>query len=160
MVFVPGQSGNPSGLRKQTENDRKAQYTARHYEPEAITKLVRLMRYGQPDAVKLGAIRELLDRARGRPPVAVLNAHLDLDGEDMRRLQDGLDDAERAAAAYAAMIGAKVVDDRPVIEAKALPAPPVTIEGHVSESWFEPPKSVRARRPRTRAKRPKTNVGK
>jgi hypothetical protein len=45
---------------------------AQEHTPEAIEKLVHLMRHAETEAAKVAAIRELLDRAHGRPtqPIA------------------------------------------------------------------------------------------
>jgi hypothetical protein len=100
--WVPGVSGNPSGKAALTEDDHRARYSARHYEPEAIRKLVALMRSSSSEAVQLGAARELLDRARGKPPVAILSANVDVE-IDTEALQGA--DLEQLSDTFAAMIG-------------------------------------------------------
>lgn len=40
---------------------------AQEHSPEAIQKLVHLMRHAETEATQIAAIRELLDRAHGRP---------------------------------------------------------------------------------------------
>src|SRR5262245_943729 len=74
--WVPGVSGNPSGKEKMTEPARHAIYEARHYSSEAINKLVGLMRCSASEAVQYQAACAILDRAWGKPAVAVLSAHL------------------------------------------------------------------------------------
>ena len=45
---------------------------AQEHSPEAIEKLVYLMRHAETEAARIAAVRELLDRAHGRPtqPIA------------------------------------------------------------------------------------------
>jgi hypothetical protein len=60
--FEPGQSGNPKG-RPRTAEMREA---CREHTPEALERLVKLMRNRSP-RIQLLAIKELLARAYGQP---------------------------------------------------------------------------------------------
>jgi len=79
--MVMHKDGSKSGRRaKGTPNKATAQVmaVAQRYTAEAVEGLVTLTRDAeQPGAVRLGAMRELLDRAHGRPAQAVAGA----DGE-------------------------------------------------------------------------------
>ena len=44
MTFQPGQSGNPGGLRRKSDDDRKVEELARAYRVEAIKTLASIMR--------------------------------------------------------------------------------------------------------------------
>jgi hypothetical protein len=59
-----GKSGNPGGRPKVLG---AVQALARRHTVEAIGELVRLMRDGETDHVKLAAVKELLARAWGQP---------------------------------------------------------------------------------------------
>ena len=74
MAFKPGQSGNPNGRRKGTPNKATTEIKmlAREYGPEAILKLVKLMR-GQDKAIDL-----LVERLAGVDPGEAGNEVRDL----------------------------------------------------------------------------------
>ena len=62
--FQPGQSGNPAGRPKAAAELREL---ARAHAPEAITELARLAKDAKSETARIAAIRELLDRAYGKP---------------------------------------------------------------------------------------------
>jgi hypothetical protein len=67
--FVPGRSGNPKGRPLSATT---AQLYMLRYFREAADLLIELMRTGtKEDAVRLAAIREVLDRGIGRPTQSV-----------------------------------------------------------------------------------------
>jgi hypothetical protein len=88
-----GRSGNPGGRPKILG---AVQALARRHTVEAIGELVRLMRVGESDYVKLAATKELLSRAWGQPVQPIEGT-----GEDggitvvIRQFADD-DDASRA----------------------------------------------------------------
>ena len=67
MAFQKGQSGNPGGRPKE---DAEVKALARAAGPEAIEKLVALMR-GDESRTALAAAQALLDRGYGKPSQAV-----------------------------------------------------------------------------------------
>ena len=67
-MFLPGHSGNPKG-RPRTPFDLPAM--CREYTPEAVAKLVEIMR-ADDHGRALAAIQQLLDRGWGRPITPVV----------------------------------------------------------------------------------------
>ena len=67
MAFQKGQSGNPGGRPKE---DAEVKALARAAGPEAIDKLMELMR-GDDRRTALAAAQALLDRGFGKPSQAV-----------------------------------------------------------------------------------------
>lgn len=67
MAFQPGQSGNPGGRPKE---DAEVKSLARTAGPEAIDKLLELMR-GDDRRTALAAAQALLDRGFGKPGQSV-----------------------------------------------------------------------------------------
>jgi hypothetical protein len=92
-----GTSGNPGGRPRALA---AVQALARRHTVEAIGELVRLMRAGESDYVKLAAVKELLSRAWGQPVQPIEGR-----GEDgqiiveIRRFADE-DDGPRAEAGF------------------------------------------------------------
>jgi len=62
--FQPGQSGNPGG-RPRARGTLRA--LARTHAAEAIAELARLAMHARSETARIAAIRELLDRAYGKP---------------------------------------------------------------------------------------------
>lgn len=78
MAFQKGQSGNPGGRPKE---DAEVKALARSAGPEAIEKLVELMRCDEKRTA-LAAAQALLDRGYGKPSQAVeLSGGLDVTHE-------------------------------------------------------------------------------
>lgn len=71
--WKPGQSGNPLGRR--LENN-PARQLARQHGPEAIEKLVELMRHSRDEKVQCVAAMALLDRGYGKPKPVVEDENL------------------------------------------------------------------------------------
>jgi hypothetical protein len=79
--YAPGQSGNPNGRPRSAST---AQLYMLRYFREAADLLVQIMRTGsKEDAVRLAAIKEVLDRGLGKAPQAI-NLDLTMD----RQLKD------------------------------------------------------------------------
>lgn len=84
MAFQKGQSGNPGGRPKE---DAEVKALARASGPEAIEKLIELMRCDEKRTA-LAAAQALLDRGFGKPSQSVeLSGGLDLTHE---QFLDGL----------------------------------------------------------------------
>jgi hypothetical protein len=66
--FKPGVVTNPNGRRPLIENLHEL---AREHAPEAIARLLALMRQDEERGVALSAAAEMLNRGYGRPPIAV-----------------------------------------------------------------------------------------
>lgn len=65
-AFRPGQSGNPSGRRKKTDDQHRIEDAAKEYSPEALAALLDEAKHGK-GAPRVTAAVALLDRAWGRP---------------------------------------------------------------------------------------------
>jgi hypothetical protein len=61
--------GRPKGVQNKATRDVKK--LAQRHGPEAIAELWRLSREAEPDAARIAALRELMDRAYGRPAQAI-----------------------------------------------------------------------------------------
>lgn len=73
MVFVKGQSGNPSGKPKTTFNGKSLTEMAREHTDKALDALVGILDSNEaPPAAKVSAASTLLDRGWGKAPQAVL----------------------------------------------------------------------------------------
>jgi hypothetical protein len=62
--FQKGKSGNPGGRPRALAS---VMHEARRHTPEALKRLVKLMKEAKSESVRLGAIQELLSRGWGRP---------------------------------------------------------------------------------------------
>jgi hypothetical protein len=62
--FAKGQSGNPGGRRRELANLRAE---ARRHTGPALQTVLKLMRSGRSEAVRLGAAQTILDRGWGKP---------------------------------------------------------------------------------------------
>jgi hypothetical protein len=91
--YLPGNSGNPGGA---SEAKREMQALARSHSVEAIERAVEMMRNSKSEAIQLGAISMILDRAFGRPKpeVEVMNQ-----GRTLDSMLKEIWDAKHAAAA-------------------------------------------------------------
>lgn len=63
-AFKHGQSGNPAGRPKVDEDAREL---AKAHSVEAVQGLIKILRTGESDSVKLSAACRILDQALGRP---------------------------------------------------------------------------------------------
>jgi hypothetical protein len=70
--FVPGQSGNPGGRRKDVLG---IQRLALELCPEALEKLAKLMREAESDRAQASAAIAILDRGCGKPSQPVDGQH-------------------------------------------------------------------------------------
>jgi len=66
--FKKGKSGNPGGRPRALAS---VMHEARRHTPEALKTLLKLMRTGEPDSVRLNAAEALLSRGWGKPIQAV-----------------------------------------------------------------------------------------
>lgn len=66
-----GQSGNPAGRPKML---KLVQEEARQYTADCLATLVRIMQKGRSERMRLAAACALLDRAWGKPALALLNS--------------------------------------------------------------------------------------
>jgi hypothetical protein len=72
MTFQPGQSGNPCGRKRKTDDDRKVEELARAYGLEAIETLASIMRSAKaPASARSAAAQAVLDRGFGRPQQSI-----------------------------------------------------------------------------------------
>jgi hypothetical protein len=92
--WPPGVSGNPEGRRVERPDLREIRELARTYTEEALETLVRIMRRGRSETARLAAACAILDRAYGKPAVAI--EHSGPDGQtlfpspaELRQLSDG-----------------------------------------------------------------------
>ena len=116
--FQPGQSGNPGGRPRVIAELREL---ARAHAPEAIAELARLAKDAKSETARIAAIKELLDRAYGKPTqfVAAENdepALNDLNLEELRASM--LADFERVFPEYRLV---------PAEQLKVIPGPEETV---------------------------------
>ena len=72
MTFQPGQSGNPGGRRRKSDDDRQVEELARAYGVEAIKTLASIMRSEKaPASARSAAAQAVLDRGFGRPQQSI-----------------------------------------------------------------------------------------
>ncbi len=98
--FQPGQSGNPGGRPRVIAELREL---ARAHAPEAIAELARLAKDAKSETARIAAIKELLDRAYGKPTqfVAAENDEQALNDLNLEELRAGiLADLERVFPEY------------------------------------------------------------
>ena len=70
--FKPGQSGNPSGRPKKTQEQQDALEAIRALAPQAPAVLMDVMNNpSAPPAARLKAVEMILDRTYGKPDMAV-----------------------------------------------------------------------------------------
>jgi hypothetical protein len=68
MPFQPGQSGNPGGRRRKSDDDRRVEELARSLGEDAIKTLASIMRSTKaPASARSAAAQAVLDRGFGRP---------------------------------------------------------------------------------------------
>ena len=66
--FAPGESGNPSGRPKQTQEQADAMEQIKALAPEAVAEMRRLLLAEEtPSALKVRIAEAVLDRAYGKP---------------------------------------------------------------------------------------------
>jgi hypothetical protein len=116
--FQPGQSGNPGGRPRVIAELREL---ARAHAPEAVAELARLAKDAKSETARIAAIKELLDRAYGKPTqfVAAENdepALNDLNLEELRASM--LADFERVFPEYRFV---------PAEQLKVIPGPEETV---------------------------------
>ena len=123
--FKPGQSGNPGGRPKGLTEFRIA---ARAHSDEALRRLVGLMRGRNPDplaSARLRAIREILDRAWGKPSqeLYVQGAMAAVDVTNDSTPADRMEIARRLAYLLAETAQARSGEE------EATPQPVIRLEG-------------------------------
>jgi hypothetical protein len=68
MPFQPGQSGNPGGRRRKSDDDRKVEELARSLGEDAVNTLASIMKDAKaPASARSAAAQAVLDRGFGRP---------------------------------------------------------------------------------------------
>jgi hypothetical protein len=65
MPFKPGQSGNPGGRKKKTQEEFDLIAACRQRSTEALQVILSIMEHGRDDRVRLSAAMAILDRAYG-----------------------------------------------------------------------------------------------
>lgn len=99
MPFQPGTSGNPSGRRKKTPEDKALEQLAREHSPAALEVLISIAKNAKfgPSA-RVSAATAIIDRGYGRPVQPVEN--------DVSLVNYGISDREATADEWAAESGA------------------------------------------------------
>lgn len=138
--FKKGMSGNPKGSSKAGMELREL---ARSYGPEAIERLVQLMR-SKKERVAIAACQVLLDRGYGRPIQAIAGP----DGEPLMpqvlvgMLNAGpISDAAIAAEAYRSILGATTLDLEQVKFEPPVVVEPVSVQASLPEP-VQPAQSI------------------
>ena len=65
--FKPGQSGNPSGRAKKTEQMLRIEDLARSHSEGAIEALISIAKHGDSETARVSAANSILDRGWGKP---------------------------------------------------------------------------------------------
>lgn len=65
-AFKPGQSGNPNGRPKKTEQEFALEKACEEKSPEALDTVIEIMRNGQSDKVRLSAAAFVIERRYGK----------------------------------------------------------------------------------------------
>ena len=65
--FQPGQSGNPSGRPRKTEEQLKLVEMCKERTPEALGTILEIMQAGENERNRLSAAQYVLDRGWGKP---------------------------------------------------------------------------------------------
>ncbi len=77
--FKPGQSGNPGGRPKKTEEQIQLESACRAKTKDALDTILVLMRSADKDSVKLSAAQFVIERGWGK--AVQRNEHTGIDGE-------------------------------------------------------------------------------
>lgn len=67
-TFAPGTSGNPGGRAKRTPEELDLIKACRQKAPEALETILKLMKTGDKDSVRLNAATYVVDRGYGKAP--------------------------------------------------------------------------------------------
>lgn len=66
-AFKPGQSGNPSGRPKKTEQELDLIAACKAKTPSALAVIVDIMENGEKETSRLAAAQSIIERAYGKP---------------------------------------------------------------------------------------------
>lgn len=83
--FKPGQSGNPGGRPKKTEEQVKLEEMCRERTPEALQTILEIMGEGENERNRLAAAQYVLDRGWGKP-----KQDMEVTGKDGAPLLEGV----------------------------------------------------------------------
>jgi uncharacterized protein DUF5681 len=100
--FAKGQSGNPGGKPKEL---KELQLEARRLTPKALATLAEVCKSGRPDAARVAAAIAILDRAFGKPALALEHSGPDGQPIETRAISDDM--RARALSAFMAKMRAK-----------------------------------------------------
>lgn len=67
--------------------------TIQSYSGEAIETIATLMRHAESEQVRLGAAKDMADRAGYKPREVITHAHVEIDNEDALRILDAIKEA-------------------------------------------------------------------
>ena len=73
-AFKKGQSGNPLGRQKKTEEERTLEQMCREKTPEALSVILGIMHNGENERNKLTAANIIIERGHGKPRQEVTGA--------------------------------------------------------------------------------------